>query len=140
MAKTRPTRSPKFGMIPNLSLSRAARAGEKTEDELLLERKKAARPTPRVPEQAEFTHGDPWRVLRIMGEYIHGFDALAEVGAAIAIFGSARTPATDPMYEAAREMGRCLARAGFAVINGGRPGLMEAGHRGPHAAAGLSIG
>jgi hypothetical protein len=68
-----------------------------------------ARPQTRVPAQAEFTHGDPWRVLRILGEYVHGFDALAEVGAAIAAFGSARTPATDPMYEAARELGRCVA-------------------------------
>src|SRR4051812_8516958 len=104
MAKKRPAPAAKPAMIPNLSLSRAARAGEKTEDELLLERKKAARPTPRVPEQAEFTHGDPWRVLRIMGEFVHAFDALAEVGAAVTIFGSARTRHEDPMYEAARDL------------------------------------
>src|SRR2546430_890063 len=61
------------GLIPNISLSRAARAGERTEDELLLERPGPAEPTPRVPSQAEFTHGDPWRVLRIMGEYVHAF-------------------------------------------------------------------
>src|SRR5205085_7030320 len=78
------------GMIPNVSLSRAARAGERTEDELLLERPGPSEPTPRIPSQAEFTHGDPWRVLRIMGEYVHAFDALAEVGAAVSIFGSAR--------------------------------------------------
>jgi hypothetical protein len=110
-------------MVPNVSLSRAARAGEATEDELLLNRPRHARPQARVPGQAEFTHGDPWRVLRIMGEYVHGFDALAEVGATIAVFGSARTPPDDPMYEAARELGHCLAAAGFAVITGGGPGI-----------------
>jgi len=117
-------------MVPNVSLSRAARAGEATEDELLLNRPRHARPQARVPAQAEFTHGDPWRVLHILGEYVHGFDALAEVGAAIAVFGSARTPAADPMYEAARELGGCLANAGFAVITGGGPGIMEAANRG----------
>src|SRR5947207_14076537 len=95
--------------IPNVSLSRAARTGKPTEDELLLQRPKHPRPVPRVPEQAEFTRHDPWRVLRIMGEYVHGFDALAEVGAAIAVFGSARTPEADPMYQAARALGRRLA-------------------------------
>src|SRR5436190_14633676 len=68
-----------FGVagVPNPSLSRAARTGEATEDELLLERPKLPHPVPRMPAHAEFTRGDPWRVLRIMGEYVHGFDALA---------------------------------------------------------------
>jgi uncharacterized protein (TIGR00730 family) len=149
MAKKRPSSRPpdtpsggppRHGMIPNVSLSRAARTGEATEDELLLNRPRQARPQARVPAQARFTHDDPWRVLRILGEYVHGFDALAEVGAAIALFGSARTPPTHPMYEAAREMGRVLAQAGFAVITGGGPGIMEAGNRGAHEAGGLSIG
>src|SRR5207248_1264774 len=83
---------------------------------------------------------DPWRVLRIMGEYVHGFDALAEVGAAVAVFGSARTPQNDPMYEAARDVGRRLAQAGFAVITGGGPGIMEAANRGAREAGGLSVG
>jgi uncharacterized protein (TIGR00730 family) len=126
--------------VPNLSLSRTARAGEQTEDELLLQRPKHPRPTPRVPQLAEFTHGDPWRVLRIMGEYVHGFDALAEVGAAVTVFGSARVPEGDPMYRAARELGGRLARAGFAVITGGGPGIMEAANRGALEAGGLSIG
>src|SRR5262245_32133553 len=95
-------------LIPNLSLSRAARAGEATEDELLLQRPRRHRPEPRVPEQAEFTRQDTWRVLRIMGEYVHGFDALAGVGAAVAVFGSARTRESDPMYQAARETARRL--------------------------------
>lgn len=126
--------------IPNVSLSRAARVGERTEDELLLERPKQPKPVARVPAQAEFTHGDPWRVLRIMGEYVHGFDALAEVGAAVAVFGSARTPEADPMYAAARDLGRRLAEAGFAVITGGGPGIMEAANRGARDAGGLSVG
>ena len=133
-----PTESP--GAIPNLSLSRTARMGEKTEDELLLNRPKHNVPVPRVPAQAEFTHGDPWRVMRIMGEFVHAFDSLAEVGAAITIFGSARTLQSDPMYSAARDLGNQLAKAGFAVITGGGPGIMEAANRGAHEAGGLSIG
>src|SRR5439155_8249215 len=93
-------------MIPNMSLSRSARTGKKTEDELLLQRPKHAQPVPRMPEQAEFTRHDPWRVLRIMGEFVHAFDALAEVGAAITVFGSARTHENDPMYAAARDLAR----------------------------------
>jgi uncharacterized protein (TIGR00730 family) len=128
------------GDIPNPSLSRVARTGEQTEDELLLQRPRHAEPVARVPALAEFTRGDPWRVLRIMGEYVHGFDALAEVGTAVTVFGSARTPETDPMYQAARAVGRLLAEAGFAVITGGGPGIMEAANRGARDARGLSIG
>jgi uncharacterized protein (TIGR00730 family) len=127
-------------LIPNVPLSRTARARQKTEDEKLLERPKQARPVPRVPAQAEFTHGDPWRVLRILGEYVHGFDALAEIGAAVAVFGSARTSESDPMYQAAREVGRQLSEAGFAIITGGGPGIMEAANRGARDAKGLSVG
>jgi len=126
--------------IPNISLSRAAQMGEKTEDELLLERPKRKAPVPRVPEQAAFTHDDPWRVLRIMGEFVHAFDSLAEVGAAITFFGSARARENDPMYHAARDLAQRLARAGFAIITGGGPGIMEAANRGAHEAGGLSIG
>jgi uncharacterized protein (TIGR00730 family) len=126
--------------IPNPSLSRAARTGERTEDELLLERPKLPHPVPRQPSHAEFTRGDPWRVLRILGEYVHGFDALAEVGTGIAIFGSARTKPSDPMYEAARDVAARLARSGFAIITGGGPGIMEAANRGARDAGGLSIG
>src|SRR5436309_2655632 len=126
--------------VPNPSLSRAARTGEATEDELLLERPKLSHPVPRIPAHADFTRGDPWRVLRIMGEYVHGFDALAEVGTAVAIFGSARTKENDPMYQAARELAERLAKAGFAIITGGGPGIMEAANRGVREAGGLSIG
>ncbi len=127
-------------LIPNVSLSRAARTGKTTEDELLLQRPRHPRPVARVPEQAAFTHNDPWRVLRIMGEYVHGFDALAEVGVGITVFGSARTAPHDPMYQQAREVGYRLAQAGFAVITGGGPGIMEAANRGAREAGGLSVG
>src|SRR5262245_53713883 len=69
--------------VPNLTLGRSAQTGKPTEDELLLQRPKRERPQPRVPENAAFTREDPWRVLRIMGEFVHGFDALAELGAAV---------------------------------------------------------
>lgn len=127
-------------LLPNPSLNRKVRTGEVTEDELLLQRPTPPRPVPRVPELAAFTQQDPWRVLRIMGEYVHGFDALAEVGAAITFFGSARTPPAHPMYEAARDLAARLARAGFAIITGGGPGIMEAANRGAHDAGGLSVG
>ena len=135
-----PTHDALASLIPNISLSRTARTGQKTEDEKLLERPKQQRPVPRVPSQAEFTHSDPWRVLRILGEYVHGFDALAEIGAGVAVFGSARTLESDPMYQAAREVACGLAEAGFAIITGGGPGIMEAANRGARDAKGLSVG
>ncbi len=101
-----------------------------TEDERLLER---------VPRPA-FLDSDPWRSLRILSEFVEGFDALAAVGPAVTIFGSARTTEDDPAYAKARELGRLLAGSGFAVITGGGPGIMEAANRGCHEAGGLSIG
>ena len=85
-------------------------------------------------------HADPWRVLRILSEFVEGFDALNDVGPAVTVFGSARTPRDDPYYAAGRELGAALARRGFAVITGGGPGLMEAVNRGCHEAGGLSVG
>ncbi len=79
-------------------------------------------------------------MLRIEGEFVAGIDALAEVGAAVSVFGSARFAQTHPMYPIARRLGQLLAEAGFAVITGGGPGLMEAANRGAHEAGGLSIG
>lgn len=89
---------------------------------------------------AEFTHSDPWRVQRITSEFVAGFDALADTGPAVSIFGSARTPEDDPWYEKARALGRLLAEAGVTVITGGGPGLMEATNRGAFEAGGESIG
>lgn len=144
MAKKSPSGRSKDALaaepIPNVTLGTAARTGTPTEDELLLKRPKVPRPRPRVPEQAAFTRDDPWRVLRIMSEYVHGFGTLAEVGAAVSVFGSARTAESDPMYAAARDLGRRLAEAGFAVITGGGSGIMEAVNHGAFSAGGLSVG
>jgi uncharacterized protein (TIGR00730 family) len=101
-----------------------------TQDEQLLE----------SPRPDEFTHTDPWRVFRIMGEFVEGFDELATLSRGIAIFGSARTRPDDPDYLAAQETGALLAAQGFAVITGGGPGIMEAANRGAFEAGGLSIG
>ncbi|MBC9734182.1 TIGR00730 family Rossman fold protein [Nocardioides marmotae] len=87
-----------------------------------------------------WVHTDPWRVLRIQAEFVEGFGALAELGPAIAVFGSARTATDDPAYAAAEQLGRRLAEAGFAVITGGGPGAMEAANRGASQAGGVSVG
>ena len=103
----------------------------RTEDEKLLGTERG-RPA--------FLETDTWRALRILAEFVEGFEALADVGPAVAVFGSARTPEGGPQYELARRIGGELARAGFAVITGGGPGSMEAANRGAHEAGGLSIG
>ncbi len=100
----------------------------------------ATGPVPLVPEQGAFTHEEPWRILRIQGEFVYGINALAEVGAAVTVFGSARIGESSPNYQDARELGRLLSEAGFAVITGGGPGVMEAANRGAFEAGGYSIG
>jgi uncharacterized protein (TIGR00730 family) len=85
-------------------------------------------------------HSDPWRALRILSEFVEGFDALADIGLAVSVFGSARTDPGDPLYEAARQTGAALARKGLVVITGGGPGIMEAVNRGAKEAGGLSVG
>ncbi|TDW19291.1 TIGR00730 family Rossman fold protein [Kribbella kalugense] len=89
---------------------------------------------------SDWVHTDPWRVLRIQSEFIEGFGMLAELGPAISVFGSARTKPDDPMYAAAEECGRKLVGAGYAVITGGGPGVMEAANKGASEAGGLSVG
>jgi uncharacterized protein (TIGR00730 family) len=89
---------------------------------------------------ATFLHTDPWRILRITGEFVEGFDQLADVGVAVAVFGSARTSADDPSYAAARETARLLVAGGFGVITGGGPGIMEAANRGAKDGNARSIG
>jgi uncharacterized protein (TIGR00730 family) len=101
-----------------------------TQDEQLLE----------SPRPDEFTHTDTWRVFRIMGEFVEGFDELATLTHGISIFGSARSKPDDPDYQAAQETAALLARQGFAVITGGGPGIMEAANRGAFEAGGISIG
>ncbi|WP_210649733.1 TIGR00730 family Rossman fold protein [Nocardioides sp. SYSU D00065] len=88
----------------------------------------------------DWVHTDPWRVLRIQAEFVEGFGALAELGPAIAVFGSARTTPDHPHYAVAEEAGRKLAEAGFAVITGGGPGTMEAANKGASEAGGVSVG
>nr|WP_090596719.1 TIGR00730 family Rossman fold protein [Auraticoccus monumenti] len=88
----------------------------------------------------EFVHTDPWRVLRIQSEFVEGFGTLAETGPAISVFGSARLRPGHPMYAAAEEVGRRLVQAGYAVITGGGPGIMEAANKGAAGAGGTSIG
>ena len=114
---------------PRISDQRRAIA---TEDERLL-----AGPEP-GPQQ--FLSTDPWRVLRIMGEFVEGFDTLAKIRSGVTIFGSARTQPNDPMFEKCTETARLLATDGFTVITGGGPGIMLAGNRGARLAKGLSIG
>ena len=88
----------------------------------------------------DFTVTDPWRVLRIMSEFVYGFDALAHVPPCVTIFGSARTSPDDPSYAAAVETARLLAKAGFGIITGGGPGIMEAANKGAQEGGNLSIG
>lgn len=83
---------------------------------------------------------DPWRVLRIMAEFVDAFDRLSRIGPAVTIFGSARTRTRDPYYRAAEALARNLAREGLAVITGGGPGIMEAANRGAAVVRGKSVG
>jgi uncharacterized protein (TIGR00730 family) len=89
---------------------------------------------------SDWVHTDPWRVLRIQSEFVEGFGTLAELGRAISVFGSARTTPDDPSYAAAERLGAALAGAGYAVITGGGPGIMEAANKGCHEAGGTSVG
>ncbi len=116
--------------IPNDPRPPAYQAGPSgpTADEVLFDRHPAE------------MRGDPWRVLRIMGEFVEGFEKLADVSNAVSFFGSARTPQTDPMYDAATETARLLAEAGYPIITGGGPGIMEAANKGALEGGGLSIG
>ena len=101
-----------------------------TEDRKLLE----------PSERPAFLNTDPWRALRILAEFVEGFDALASLGPAITIFGSARVNHESPIYATAREIGRLLAREGYAIITGGGPGVMEAANRGCQEGGGMSVG
>jgi uncharacterized protein (TIGR00730 family) len=89
---------------------------------------------------SDWVHTDPWRVMRITSEFVEGFGMLAELGKAITVFGSARTTPDDPYYAQAEELGGKLAEAGYAVITGGGPGIMEAANKGCHDAGGTSVG
>jgi len=105
----------------------------RTKDEHLLT-------APSAEEEAPFMHTDPWRVLRIMGEFVAGFDDLAQLGPAVTIFGSARSREDDPMYQNAVTTARLLGQKGFAIITGGGPGIMKAGNQGAYEAGAVSVG
>jgi uncharacterized protein (TIGR00730 family) len=104
--------------------------GRSTTDQRLLDNKGTA----------EWLHTDPWRVLRIQSEFVDGFGALAELGPAVSVFGSARLREDAPEYTLAQEVARGLAEAGFAVITGGGPGIMEAANKGAKEVDGHSVG
>ena len=89
---------------------------------------------------ADWVHTDPWRVMRIQSEFVTGFGALAELGPAVSVFGSARTKPHDPVYELGCRVGAALVDAGYAVITGGGPGAMEAANKGALDAGGTSVG
>ena len=119
----------------NESLNLAQKLGKPTEDEVLLTRQ-----APPQAEAAAFTSTDPWRVLRITSEFVDGFDTLAHVDRAVTIFGSARVTPDSPQYQAAVEVARRLAQAGFAIVTGGGPGIMEAANKGAVEGGAESIG
>jgi uncharacterized protein (TIGR00730 family) len=123
-AARRPRRAP--------AILRKKQGPAPTADEHLLARQ------PR--EAAGFIHTDTWRALRIQAEFVRGFDALAELGPAVSVFGSARIGPRHSDYRAARDLGAALARRGLAVITGGGPGVMEAANRGAAEAGGVSVG
>lgn len=83
---------------------------------------------------------DAWQILRIQGEFTKGFDTFNELGSCVSVFGSARTLSTNPIYKEAEKIGKLLVEAGYGVITGGGPGIMEAANKGAHNAGGKSIG
>ena len=88
----------------------------------------------------EFNIEDPWRIFRIMAEFVEGFDVLSQVGPAVTMFGSARIDASHPVYKMAEKTAYLLAKEGYVIITGGGPGIMEAGNKGAMNAKGKSIG
>ena len=106
------------------------RSTRATEDERLLE----------CPEDVHAIGTDAWRIFRIMGEFVEGFEELSHIGPAVSVFGSARISPDDPMYRRCVETTRLLGEAGYAVITGGGPGIMEAANRGARLAGARSVG
>ncbi len=111
-------------------LQRRSRAVPSTTDQRLLDSRGTT----------DWVHTDPWRVLRIQSEFVEGFGMLAELGPAVCVFGSARTARDDWAYETGERLGRALVEAGYAVITGGGPGVMESANKGACDAEGVSVG
>jgi uncharacterized protein (TIGR00730 family) len=111
-------------------------AAKMAADPTMTEDRKLFEPT----ERPAFLNTDPWRALRILSEFVEGFDALATLGPAITVFGSARVDEDSPVYRTAREIGRRLAEEGYAIITGGGPGVMAAANRGCQEGGGMSVG
>lgn len=134
--KTRSSASKKKVVVPKTVAEAIEREDEPgywhlTDDEVLL----------RSPEPEDaYRTSDSWRTFRIMGEFVNGFDELATITRGVSIFGSARTSETEPMYKAAHETAYLLGAAGFEIITGGGPGIMEAANRGAHEAGARSVG
>jgi uncharacterized protein (TIGR00730 family) len=138
------------------TLRSSRKNGRVTEDERLLSRPTQPLVSPEEPESPElieeaehaldralhydFTLTDPWRVFRIMSEFVEGFDALAHIPPSVAFFGSARTKTDDSSYQAAIETARILSKSGFGIITGGGPGIMEAANKGAQEGGNCSIG
>src|SRR4030088_463172 len=87
-----------------------------------------------------FIKEDPWRIFRIMAEFVDSFEALSQVGPGVTVFGSARMAPTNPYYQAAVQLARGLAKHNLAIITGGGPGIMEAANKGAALARGKSVG
>jgi uncharacterized protein (TIGR00730 family) len=130
MSTNGPDRHPEEKQRGAVVLRRERRNESSTTDQRLLDS--------RGP--SDWVHTDPWRVLRIQAEFVEGFGQLAELPRAVTVFGSARTPRDHPEYAAGRALGTALAEAGYAVITGGGPGVMEAANRGCSEAGGYSVG
>ncbi|MFT4831565.1 MAG: hypothetical protein ACI815_001214 [Psychroserpens sp.] len=88
----------------------------------------------------EIKTNDSWAIFKIMGEFVSGFEKMSVIGPCVSIFGSARTKEGDPYYELATSIAKSISEAGYGIITGGGPGIMEAGNRGAHLAGGTSVG